>query len=243
MKTAAYQERTYRRLMRKSKLVSFEARVEETDLHVQATRNLKGLTLPLVRKYREDIKRYGGEYPMFLRALTPLEVAEDAPAIVQRMADDARVFGVGPMAAVAGAIAEFVGRDLSGDSKEVVVENGGDIFYVSESPLRFSVFAGDDSPFSRNLVFETPCSATGRGVCTSSGTVGHSLSFGNSAAAVVIARSASLADAAATAIGNMLKSPLDIELVLAREKEAGRVDGLVLVVGKSIGLWGGVMLV
>ncbi len=117
------------------------------------------------------------------------------------MAAAAQTAGVGPMAAVAGAIAECVGRELLEFSPEVIVENGGDIFLKVSHRRTVGIFAGD-SPLTGRIGIQIEARDTPLGVCTSSGTVGHSLSFGRADAVVVLAPAAALADAAATAIGN-----------------------------------------
>jgi ApbE superfamily uncharacterized protein (UPF0280 family) len=96
---------------------------------------------------------------------------------VREMADATREVGVGPMAAVAGAIAESVGKELLPYSDEVIVENGGDIFLKTSKERFIGVYAGK-SKFTKKIAFSILPDETPLGVCTSSGTVGHSLSFG-----------------------------------------------------------------
>lgn len=150
--------------------------------------------------------------------------------------------GVGPMAAVAGAIAQFVTRDLLRFSKEVIVENGGDIYLASEKERVVGIYAGS-SPLSLRIGMVIEPEKTPLGVCTSSGTVGHSLSFGRADAVSVLSRSGALADAAATAIGNIVKGARDIEKGLARGSEIEGVSGVLIVVGEKMGVWGEVRLV
>ena len=102
-----------------------------------------------------------------------------APGIVKAMAVAAQKASVGPMAAVAGAIAEFVGKDLLKFSEQVIVENGGDIFIRTDRKRTLGIYAGEDSPFTGKLAIEVDPCESGMGICTSSGTVSHSLSFGN----------------------------------------------------------------
>jgi ApbE superfamily uncharacterized protein (UPF0280 family) len=121
------------------------------------------------------------------------------------MAEAASIAGVGPMAAVAGAVASFLGQVLGSCSREVIVENGGDIYLRSAHERVVAVFAGD-SPFSYKIGLRVKPEDTPAGICTSSGTVGHSLSFGNADAVVIKGESAILADAVATQAGNLIKS-------------------------------------
>ena len=173
---------------------------------------------------------------------TDVEVAPDAPLIVRRMAEAGSKFGVGPMAAVAGAIAEAVGRELLGHSPQVSVENGGDIFIKMNELRRVTLYAGPGSPFSKKLGLMVDSSAEPVAVCTSSGTVGHSLSFGRADAVVAIADSAASADAAATAIANTIREPDDIQPALDRETERGELRGLLIAMGDKLGAWGEIQL-
>ncbi len=125
----AYRRRFYRHAVASQELHSFTVQVKETDLQILASRELEEEARHLVIQYRHHLESYIGEHPAFLRSLTPLPADYKAPAIVKSMLDAGRQAGVGPMAAVAGAIAEFVGRDLlTLGAEEVIVENGGDIF-------------------------------------------------------------------------------------------------------------------
>ena len=141
------------------------------------------------------------------------------------------------MASVAGAIAEFVGNELLAFSPEIIVENGGDIYAKAPEPLKLALFAGEASPFAGRLAFEISASA-GIAVCTSSGRVGPSLSFGLADAVVAIHESGAFADAAATAIANRIHTPSDVARVVAEEKEEERLQGLIACAGDQLGLWG-----
>jgi ApbE superfamily uncharacterized protein (UPF0280 family) len=146
------------------------------------------------------------------------------------------------MAAVAGAIAEQVGLALLRESGEVVVENGGDCFVKVESSVQISIFAGR-SKLSNTLALTIYPERTPLGVCTSSGTVGHSLSFGRADAVTVISSSAPLADAAATMTCNQIKSEGDIRQAIDFAQKIEGVLGVVVIVGEQIGAWGDVELV
>jgi len=147
------------------------------------------------------------------------------------------------MAAVAGAIAEQVGRGLLAQGVgEVLVENGGDLFLRRTRPVDVAVFAAQ-SPLSGRVAIRVPPDQMPCGVCCSSGTVGHSLSLGKADAVVVVSRSAALADAAATGIANLVDgAPGSVEKALARAREIGAVDGVVVVLGDRLGAWGRVEL-
>lgn len=232
-----YQPRTYRHWVKDKDLVSFTVVVKETDLYVRASRNLKSKTLRLVLKYREALERYIERHPAFLTSLEPITVGDDAPLIVQSMAESARKVGVGPMASVAGAIAEFVGTELLPFSPEVIIENGGDIYLKSLKQRIVGIYAGK-SPLTGKIGIEINGEDTPLGVSTSSGTVGHSLSFGKADAVVVLSPSAILADAAATAIGNMIKQESDIPNGIEFAKGIEGLKGLLIIKDDHIGIWG-----
>ena len=191
--------------------------------------------------FRSDLESYIKSHPIFLTTLKPFEVEQDAPSIVKEMADATREVGVGPMAAVAGAIAERVGKELLPYSDEVIVENGGDIFLKTSKERFIGVYAGK-SKFTKKITFSIRPDETPLGVCTSSGTVGHSLSFGYADAVIVFSPSTSLADAAATAIGNMVRIAEDIPEALEFAQSVNGLRGVAIIKGDNMGLWGQIRL-
>ncbi len=236
-----YTNRFYRSWI-DSDLVGFEVKVDETDLFVLAEKNLECETRDAVIKYRADIKDYIKIHPQFEKLLKPIEFDENAPEIIKRMILASQKTNVGSMAAVAGAMAEFVGRDLLKFSEEVIVENGGDIFIKSSKDRKFAIYAGN-SPLSGKIAILVKAKKTPLGVCTSSGTVGHSLSLGKADAVCVAARDSSLSDAAATAICNIVKSKETIEKALNMSKSIEGIMGCVVIYGDKIGSVGEVELV
>ncbi len=232
-----YEPRTYRHWIKDEKLISFNVVVKETDLYIRASRNLKTKALRLVLKYRNNLERYIERHPAFLTSLEPVTVGDDAPRIVKSMAESARKAGVGPMASVAGAIAEFVGAELLAFSPEIIIENGGDIYLKSLGKRVVGIYAGN-SPLSGKIGLEIDGEDTPLGICTSSGTIGHSLSFGKADAVVVISPSATMADAAATAIGNVIKQASDIPSGIELAKGIEGLKGLLIIKDDQLGLWG-----
>jgi ApbE superfamily uncharacterized protein (UPF0280 family) len=236
-----YEPRTYRHWIKDKDLVSFTAVMRETDLHISAHSNLKPHALKAIKKFRKPLEKYIENHPLFLHSLEPFDVENDAPELVKDMANAARVLGVGPMAAVAGAIAEAVGKDLLAYSPEVIVENGGDIFMMSLKKRLIGIYAGS-SIFTGKISLDIEPEDTPLGICTSSGTVGHSISFGAADAVIVLSPSTALADAAATAIGNHIKSVEDIEMEIERASHISGLNGLVIIKDDKIGIWGKVKL-
>jgi len=232
-----YQPRTYRHWVKDKGLVSFNVVVEETDLYIRAHSDLKRKALRLVEKYRQQLESYIERHPAFLTSLEPLAVGSDAPHIVAEMAEAAKKAGVGPMAAVAGAIAEFVGKELLDSSPEVIVENGGDIYLKSSTDRIIGIYASQ-SPLTGKVGLEVRGKDTPIGICTSSGTVGHSLSFGQADAVIALSRSTALADAAATAIGNAIESADDIPRAIERAISIKGLNGIIIIKDDKIGFWG-----
>ena len=146
------------------------------------------------------------------------------------------------MAAVAGALAESVGKALLEDVDEVIVENGGDVFLQTNAPVTVGIYAGD-SPLSHSIGLRIPVQPEPSSICTSSGTVGHSLSLGNADAVCVVSSWCALADAAATAIGNHVRSAEDIRKAIEEARQIDGITGGVIIVGDTLGVWGTVELV
>ena len=237
-----YRERRYRQQIHHERLVSFKVAIQETDLMILAESDLTALTEEIIYRVRGPLEGYIVSHPEFLRSLTPLPYDELAPPVVKEMLAAAQMCGAGPMAAVAGAIAEQVGIALLRESGEVVVENGGDCFVKVDAPVQISIFAGR-SKLSNTLALKIYPEQTPLGVCTSSGTVGHSLSFGFADAVTVTSASAALADAAATMTCNQVKSERDIRKAIAYVQQIEGVSGVIVIVGEQIGAWGEIELV
>jgi uncharacterized protein len=237
----SYQPRYYRSWVKSQDLVTFDVIVEETDCSISAASNLEGKARRLIQKYRAQLKKYIAAYPLFLTTLEPFQAEPDAPVIVKAMCQAGQAASVGPMATVAGAIAHFAGEELAAWSKDVIIENGGDIYLRSASDRIVGIYAGQ-SPLSGKIGLEIRGKDTPLGISTSSGTVGHSLSFGRADAVVVLAQTAVLSDAAATCIGNLITTPADIPAGIARAQSIPGVTGLVIIKDEEMGLWGSVRI-
>ena len=237
-----HQERTYRNLVDTEKLTSFQVVVKETDLLVHAETKLVAETRELVLEQRGYVEAYIKAYPDFMTALDPWRLEGPVPIIISDMIKAGARAGVGPMAAIAGAVAERVGRGLLTFTDQVIVENGGDVFIKTNRPVTIGIFAGS-SPLSMQLGIQLDCKKKPAAVCTSSGTLGHSLSLGKADAVCVLADSCALADAAATAIGNLIQSPADINNAIAAGQRIAEITGIVIIAGEKIGAWGDLEMV
>lgn len=155
-----------------------------------------------IKHHRTQLEKYVQEHPKFLYSLQPILV-KNGPRIAQLMADASEKANVGPMAAVAGVLADLAVKDmLLAESEVAVVENGGEVSAVSNQPIDIVLSAGD-SPLSKQVGFRLKDFPIG--VATSSGLFSHALSFGEAEAVTIFAVNAGLADAVATAVGNIIK--------------------------------------
>lgn len=237
-----YESRFYRHWIKDSDLVSFNIVEKQTDLYIKARRNLKDKALKSVLKHRASLERYIEHHPLFLTTLEPYQAGENAPVIVKEMAKASQVAGVGPMSAIAGAIAEAVGRDLLALSPEIIVENGGDIFLKTLKKRLVGIYAGRESPFTGKIALEIKPEETPLGICTSSGVVGHSLSLGSTDAVIALSPSTPLADAVATAIGNIVINTQDMPEAIEKAQSIQGLHGIVIIKDDKIGVWGNVKI-
>ena len=236
-----YQPRIYRDWIKDKDLVSFQVIEKETDLHIRARVDLKEEARQSILKHRRPLENYIRENPSFYSSLKPLPVIKEAPPIVMGMAQAAEKTGVGPMATVAGAIAQLVGEDLLKYVPEVIVENGGDIFLKTSRRRLIGIYAGS-SVLTGKIALQIEPEDTPLGICCSSGKVGHSLSLGRADAVIVLSPSALLADAAATAIGNLIKAGEDIPRGIKFAKNVEGLKGVAIIEGDKIGIWGEVKI-
>jgi ApbE superfamily uncharacterized protein (UPF0280 family) len=234
--------RRYRDYGPSDRFVTFHVAVETSDLYVRAHRSLEVETERLIRVARTQVEDAIARRPEFLTSFVPLdEQPEDAP-LPGRMVRAGKKAGTGPMAAVAGAVAEFVGQGLLKLSPEVIVENGGDIFLRIDYPVVVGLFAGE-SPFSNRVGLRVNPSVLPLGLCTSSGSVGPSYSAGRADAATILSRDAVLADAVATALGNRIAAARDLKPAVEWAMSVPGVDGALAIIGDKIAAMGDLELV
>ncbi|HOE16558.1 MAG TPA: UPF0280 family protein [Syntrophorhabdaceae bacterium] len=237
-----YEERFYRGIAKPKDLNCYEVKCKETDLFCCTRGNFHGFIMGKVLFYRNQLEEYIKSRPEFRDSLVPLADDPFAPRIVREMMEASRIIGIGPMATVAGAIAEFVGRDIAPFSEEYIIENGGDIFLRTDAERIIEVYA-KDSPFSERIGVSVKPDNEPWGICTSSGTVGHSLSFGKADAVCIIGRSSLFTDGLATCIGNIVKKKDDIPMAIEKGKAFSGVKGVLIIFGESLGVWGDLEIV
>ncbi len=247
-----YSRRHYRQGLCPAGMRVLTVNVKETDLWIALDKDLSagaGLTaaeleqelLHFVWNERRVLERYISEHPLFGNALQPCLVSPDAPPIVLEMVRAANQAGVGPMAAVAGAFAQRTGREVLRYSRQVIVENGGDLFVRCDRALSIGVFAGS-SPFSQRVALRVMPREAPRGICTSAGRVGPSYSRGEADAAVILARDALLADAVATATANRVQAQKALGEALEFARQVPGVEGVLIVQEERLAAWGEIQL-
>ncbi len=213
--------------------------VKETDLQILTDKPLdKEYTKERILLYRREIENYIAKENKFLTSLKPINVELNAPEIIREMSGAAKKANVGPMAAVAGAIAQFLGQDLLRKGyREIIIENGGDIFLKIKKSRNIGIYAGRIK-LLKGLSLKIMPQDTPMGICTSSGTIGHSLSFGCADSVIILAKNASLADSVATGCANKVQSEKDLEKALNFAKAIKGVLGVVIIIGKNLISWG-----
>lgn len=229
--------------MKSPDLVNFTVSVKETNLFISANRDLKKDALDAVFDARYMIEQYIESRGEFKDSLVPIGEDRFAPQIVRRMIEDSKIAGVGPMSSVAGAISEFVVKRLfesEDDISDIIVENGGDVFLISTTDRLISLYSED---LLGGIGIEISSAPDGLGISSSSAAYGHSLSLGDCELATVIAKSGSLSDAAATALGNNVKKKGDIEGALSKVVDIEGVSGALVMVNGKIGIKGDIKIV
>lgn len=237
-----FEPRAYRDFEAADGFKTFRVAVETSDLFVKALSNLEWETEQLIRECRSQIEAAISRRREFLTSLEPLDEDRADSPVVLWMIRAAQKAGVGPMAAVAGAVAHYVGKGLLERSAEVIIENGGDLFIHVHRPVVVGLFAGD-SPFSGKIGVKIDPTPVSVGVCTSSATIGPSLSMGGADCATIVSRDTPLADAVATAMGNRVRKPADLKHAVEWAARIPGVDGALAVLGDKIAVLGEIELV
>ena len=195
------------------------------------------VTAEVVRQ-RRILEEYIGCHPDFRQSLEPLELLTGAPDVAKSMARAARLVGVGPMAAVAGAMAQYAGRAaLEAGAREVIVDNGGDIYIHAVEPVIIGLKTGT-ADLADRLAFSLQPDDTPISICSSSGKMGHSMSLGECDLATIVAKDTALADAAATQAANLVGNVDDIDPALENIAGIEGVEGVMIIKGARVGLAG-----
>jgi len=241
----AYEERIYRSQMKAEDLEYFQVLEFESDLFIGIARNanqpmIAQLVLKEVQRLRKAIVIYDQQHPNFIESLVPLASDRLAEPIVSDMLEAGIKTGVGPMAAVAGAVSKYVGKIIEPYSGEIIVENGGDILIKTKKVRRIALHTGN-SRFP-GLSLKIKPAEKPLGVCTSSGVMGHSLSFGKADAVTIISEDIPLADAVATALGNRIQKTGDVAKGIEWVKNVPGILGALILIEDQLGAWGAIEL-
>jgi uncharacterized protein len=197
-----------------------------------------GAVVEEIVNQRRILEDYIRCQPEFLTSFDPIDLYPGAPPVAEQMAWAARLAGVGPMAAVAGAMAQLAGRaGLAAGAPEAIIDNGGDIFIQAVEPVTIGLDAGT-AKVGNSLAFLLEPDETPISICSSSGKMGHSTSLGLCDLATIVAKDAALADAAATAAGNLVKTVDDVDAALERISRIEGVDGVMIVKDDRVGMAG-----
>lgn len=222
---------------------SFVILYRESDLWIQADKEMREEAQRLLLEARMVIEGYCDKNPRFLITHVPMALDPLAPPLIRAMLEAALAAQVGPMAAVAGAIAQYVGEGLlETGCEEVVVENGGDLYLSAKRPLLVGIHAGS-SPLSDKVAILVQPQQMPLGIATSSATVGHSISYGKADASCIVASNSVLADAVATSLGNKINESTSLHEALDWAMGIEGVLGAVVVRGKNMGVKGNITLV
>ena len=231
-----YEERFYRnKIISKFKM---EVSFKESDLLICSDKEIaKEKAQNILVKYYEQIEGYAMKNPLFLTSLSPLEIDQTAPPIIKEMIESSKVTGIGPFSAVAGAVAQYVGGELLNHCRELIIENGGDIFLKINEDKIIGVYLGQEFKIN-NLNLKVKKRSQAFGVASSSSSLGHSLNFGKADLVSVVAKNIIIADGFATAISNRIKRIGDVDKILAEAREDLAIEGLLVAFGEKIFLWG-----
>lgn len=229
------------RVSKKSKF-SWKISYKYSDLFISSSEDVSAIITGRLSEFYNIIEKEIKKNPAFEKSLSPFPYASDSNWIISEMNDAAKAFNVGPMAAVAGALCEFIARDIKDDVRYLIIENGGDAYIRSKKDIITSVFF-KSLYFKDDLKIKISKTLLPCGIASSSGVFGHSTSLGKSDIALVIAKDAITADAAATAFANLIKKPEDLEDAVNLMKINKEILGLLAVKDEKIAVYGQVELI
>lgn len=239
-----YINRTYRDHFSQERWSSFTIRHKETDLWIGVDpvswqKEMVGFSEEYIRQLRQQMDRWIECHPAYARSLLPYAAPHSAPAIFRKMSAVARKSHIGPMSAVAGAVALQLGKALKKQFgiREMIIENGGDIYAELQQDLDIAVFAGT-SPLSEKVGLHIEAAYAPLGICTSSGTVGPSLSLGKADAVMIVCRDVMLADTYATAFANLIRTPGDVEKCIEKIRQHNDILAAIAIKDDKVGICG-----
>lgn len=235
-------ERFYREQMHASDLVYFHVSHKQTDLFIGADKDLSELSMQTITELRNQLEQYIRRHPEFTDALAPISLYRGAPEIAVRMARASKTASVGPMAAVAGAFSQMLAERIGTLSRNLLIENGGDLYIQTDKSRHIAIYAGENR-WKDHIKISVDAEESPLSICTSSGKLGHSLSFGSADAVTIFSKDAFLADAAATSVCNRVRSASDIESALHYAMSMEGISGALIIAEEKMGIIGNIKLI
>lgn len=237
-----YINRIYRSHFQQERWHFFGVQYKESDLYIGVEKNSWHPQMPIfanqqLQALRQEMDHWIIQHPEYAQALKPINIPQNGPLIFQEMAQVALLTGIGPMSAIAGAVAEHIGKAIKKQFNvvEILVENGGDIYADIQQELDVSVFAGR-SPLSEKVGLSIPATYSSLGICTSSGTIGPSLSFGKADAVMIVCQDVKLADSYATAFANQIQTVNDIPDCIHRIQTCPQIIAAIAIKDDKMGI-------
>jgi ApbE superfamily uncharacterized protein (UPF0280 family) len=218
--------------------------LKETIVTISSEKRYMPVAKDAIRSCRSALEKFIRKDPFFAVTLDQYRSAHpDVPPIAGRMIDAANTLGIGPMSAVAGTIASMaVEAMIDAGATYAIVDNGGDIALINDETVIVGIYAGE-STTNIDIGLEIEPSDSILGICTSSGRIGHSISFGNADAVTILSGDVSLADAAATAVGNAVNGAASIKEAFSIVSGLKSITGGLIIIGGQIGIYGSVPIV
>ena len=240
-----FEARSYRNRHTSGKMDSFEINWLETDLWIGIDKGsyreeMRIFVLGKIVELRTCLMGYNETSHKFIYSLEPLAFDTEAPQVIQQMLSAGIKSNTGPMSSVAGVFAKYIGDSLAVkyQLKNVIVENGGDNYLLmSDLVVELPIYAGE-SQVNKKIVLKVKPDETPLGICTSSGRIGHSKSFGKADAVTIVSKDIALADAYATGLCNIIQDESDINYTLARVRHIPEIATCIVILNNSIGIIG-----
>lgn len=209
--------------------------IKETVVTIISEKEFIEVAKEAIIAHRRELESFIAQDPFFALTLEPYPNRQNVPGIVKRMIDAGSKVGIGPMSAVAGTISQLAVEEMrDAGATHAIVDNGGDIALINDRPVLIGVYAGKINDFALKIEPQKLI----LGICTSSGKIGPSISFGNADSVTVISQNTSLADSAATAIGNIVTDKNSINCAIDNYKQIDGVDGVLIICEDHIATWG-----
>ena len=231
----------YRKNISAAGKYSFRLRYKYTDIYIISDRDISGKIGEPVIKFYSQLEEVISSDKRFGESLAPLTIKKDYPPSAKEMCLASSIFGVGPMASVAGAVCDSIASGIKDDCGFLMIENGGDVYIKSSQDIKAGLFTGSRH-FPQNLNINISSKALPCGLCSSSGIMGHSLSLGKSDLVTVMSGTAAAADAAATAIANTISSKTDVDRAVEKYKKYEQIRGLIIMKDDRLAIWGDLQL-